>query len=436
MKSEGQAWAVAQLGEITAVSPEAFELLEIIDPARENEGMTVVVSVNCKPFERREGGIPLKARERLRISVPWDFPLDRPTVNFTHDRYGAFAHVQWGSSICLHQAPDVEWQATRGMFGFMQRLGEWLEAGAAGELDPVGMPLHPPVAYPVANFRVVPTQNAPEPTETYWSGYVEIPREASHAAELGRWIEQSEEVPDIRLASVILLPTTMPFEYPTTVWDLIVALMERGVSLTMIRLLMTIGVLRTGEGKCAIFVLGAAMRGVSGGRLLQHLACWRMDVAQTDKLRAAAIARTDDNPIDEQVFYAWAFEAKVEWCRVLEDRPEIVERRDSVSPAAYWRGKSVTLMGCGAIGSAVAMMLAKAGVAKLRLYDNNVVTPGVLVRQGFDRRQIAYTKSSATKVNVEAAVPGINVIEAHADVAQALTDEVRSAGADSHRHRA
>ena len=51
------------------------------------------------------------------------------------------------------------------------------------------------------------------------------------------------------------------------------------------------------------------------------------------------------------------------------------------------------------------MMIAKAGVAKLRVYDNNVVTPGVLVRQGFDRRQIAYAKSSATKVNVEAAVP-------------------------------
>ncbi|UIK04765.1 ThiF family adenylyltransferase [Neorhizobium galegae] len=427
MKSEGQLWAIRQLKEISAGSREAIEIIEATDPAAEHHALTVVVSINCRPLEKKEEGIPLRARERLRIQIPWNFPLGRPEVFFTHNRYGGFPHVQWGNSICLFQAPDVEWQAARGMFGFMQRLSEWLKAGAAGKLDPVGMPLHPPVAYPVANFRVVPRQNAPEPEDSYWSGYVEITRETTYVAELGRWIERTEEVPEVRLATAILLPTTMPFEYPETMLNLLVALIDRGVPLEIIRLTMTIGVLRTEAGKPAIFIIGAAMRGIAGGRRLQHLACWHIDAAQADKLRAAAIAATADNPIDEQAFYAWAFEAKVEWCRVLEDRPEIVERRDGMSAAAWWRGKRVTLLGCGAIGSAIAMMLAKAGVARLHLLDNGVVTPGILVRQGFRRDQIGYGKTDAVRITVEGADPGITVVPKHENIVSVLADDVKRA---------
>lgn len=423
MRSSGQAWAAAQLEEISSASPEALEIVSLTEPAAERENLVVIVSVNCRSFEKNAGGITLRARERLRISIPWNFPLYRPEVEFTHDRFGGTAHVQWGHSICLFQSPEVEWQAGRGMFGFMQRVHEWLKAAAAGQLDPTGMPLHPPVAYPVANFRVVPTQNAPEPGESYWCGYVEITRETVYVAEFGKWIAQNEEVPDVRLASAILLPTDMPFEYPRTVLDLIVALIERGVSFPMLRLLMTIAVLRTPQGKPAIFVLGAAMRGIAGGQRLQHLACWRMSVEQTDKLRAAVIATTEDNPVEEQVFNEWAFEANVEWCRVLEDRPEIVHRRDAESASAWWRGKRVTLLGCGAIGSAVAMILAKAGVAKLRLIDNGVVTPGILLRQGFRRDQIGFTKSSATRVAVLAADPAIDATEEFQNIVWILADE-------------
>ncbi|MDO1585606.1 ThiF family adenylyltransferase [Rhizobium oryzicola] len=412
---------------MSSASPEALDILAMTEPAVEHDKLIVTVSVNCRSFEKSDGGISLRARERLRISIPWNFPLNRPEVEFTHDRFGGTAHVQWGHSICLFQAPDVEWQAGRGMFGFMQRVHDWLKAAAAGQLDPTGMPLHPPVAYPVANFRVVPTRNVPEPGEGFWSGYVEITRETVYVAEFGRWIAQNEVIPDVRLASVILLPTEMPFEYPKTVLDLLVALIDRGLTLSMLRLLMTITVLRTPPGKPAIFVLGAAMRGIAGGERLQHLACWRMSVEQTDKLRAAAVASTEENPVEDQAFYAWAFESNVEWCRVLEDRPEIVQRRDRESASRWWRGKRVTLVGCGAIGSAVAMILAKAGVAKLRLIDNGVVTPGILVRQGFRRDQIGYAKSSATRIAVVAADPGIDAIEEYSNIVWMLTDEAKRA---------
>lgn len=433
MRSDGQIWAFSQLGEITEVSGGGIDIVDVTEPTPESSALTVVVSLYCRPFKKENGGIPLRVRERIRINIPSQFPLARPQVYFSHTRYGGFPHVQWGSYICLYQAPDVEWQVARGMFGFMQRLCEWLKAGAAGKLDPIGMPLHPPVAYPVANFRVVPTHNTPEPADTYWQGYVEVTNETSYVAEFGRWIEQGGEIPDTRLASVILLSTEMPYEYPKTVLDLFVAMATRGVQLAMIRLLMTIAVLRTPPGMPAIFVLGAAMRGIAGGRRLQHLACWRLDVAQTNKLRDAALARTDEDPVDEQVFNAWALESNVEWCSVLEDRPEIVERRDGDSAAAWWKGKIVSVLGCGAIGSAVAMMLARASVGRLQLIDNSVVKPGILVRQGFRRDHIGYAKANALRIEVEGADPKIAVTWRHENIISVLSDEEKRAelaGAD------
>ncbi|HZD03233.1 MAG TPA: hypothetical protein VFA46_24475 [Actinomycetes bacterium] len=47
-------------------------------------------------------------------------------------------------------APALEWNPADGMHGLLYRLELWLRQAAIGDLDPVGMPLHPPVTYPVA----------------------------------------------------------------------------------------------------------------------------------------------------------------------------------------------------------------------------------------------------------------------------------------------
>ena len=148
MRSEGQAWAINQLNEIARASAGTFEVVEYLEPTEEGKEIALTISVYCSGFPHKQGGIPLKVREKLRVNIPWAFPLSRPNAHFTHKRYGDFPHVRWGNSICLYQAPDVEWQPAQGMFGFMQRLNEWLKAGAAAELDPIGMPLHPPVRTP------------------------------------------------------------------------------------------------------------------------------------------------------------------------------------------------------------------------------------------------------------------------------------------------
>lgn len=422
MRSAGQAWAIEQLEEIVAASAESFEIIQIHEPEQVDDAVRLTVSIDCSRFLRVEGGVPLHSRERLWIRIPSTFPLARPDAHFTHKKYADFPHVQWGDSICLYQAPEVEWVPGQGMFGFFDRVNEWLRAAAANELDPAGMPLHPPVAYPANQFHVVPCEDTPRAEPPYWGGYVEVTREGEAAAELGRWFRHGEELPQGRLASAILLPTTMPHEYPTTMRDLIMGLAGRGVPVELMRLIVSLGVLRTERGKPAIFILGAAMRGIAGGRTLQHLACWLIDSQQAENLREAAIATTPDDPKDIDAFYTWAARAKVEWCRVLEDRPEIVERRDSESTARFWKDKHIALLGCGAIGSAVAPMLARAAVGRLQLYDSGVVTPGVIVRQGFRRDHVGCTKSSAVRVGVLGARPGLDVTAYHGNVLDLLKE--------------
>ena len=409
MNSRGQEWALSQLHELVKASGGAFELFESTDANEPSEDLVTVVTIDCSGFAYQEGGVRFKSRERIRLQIPAYFPVEIPRAYFTHDRYAECPHVQWGDYVCLYQAPDVEWHASRGMFGLIQRLHEWLKAAAAGTLDPVGMPLHPPVAYSSGQFFIVPRENAPSPSPPFWSGYVEITREDKVVAELGRWIEHSETRPKARLASAVLLPGSMPHEYPTSIAALLATLMSRGIPLELLRLIIEIGVLSTPANNRALFVLGAAMRGVAGEQRLQHLACWRIDADVTNKLRDAILAATDNSPIDEKAFYDWALQAKVEWCTVFEDRPEIVERRDSQAPASWWRGKTVALLGCGAIGSAVAMTLARAGVSRLHLIDRGIITPGILVRQGFPRNHIGYTKVSSLKLAVQDADPNVEV---------------------------
>jgi integrative and conjugative element protein (TIGR02256 family) len=423
MRSEGQTWAIDQLDDIAQASAGTFEVVQITEPTEEGKEITLTVSVDCRAFPRKDGGVPLRVREMLRLNIPWAFPLSRPSAHFSHKRYADFPHVQWGDSICLYQAPDVEWQPAQGMFGFMQRLNDWLKAGAAADLDPIGMPLHPPVAYAVSNFSVIPRENTPKPTPPYWGGYAVITRENDVVAECGRWIEYGAEIPDGRLATAILLPTSMPHEYPKSMLDLIKALVTRGVPLELIHVIVSLGALRTNPGQPAVFLLGAAMRGIAGKERLQHLACWRINPVQADKLRDAAMQATPENPTDINEFYEWAAHAKVEWCRVLEDRPEIVERRDSKSASSWWHGRRIAILGCGAIGSSVAMMLGRAGVQRLQLYDHGIVTPGILVRQNFSRNHIGYTKSGALKVSIRAANPDVEISAHHMNLLVLLKDE-------------
>ena len=427
MTSDGQEWALGQLNEICEASGGLLEVVTIAPPRQDGLSLSVIVSIDCRLYSQKPNGLPLRSRERLEITIPSDFPLDRPELEFTHNRFAGHPHVQWGRHVCLYQAPDSEWRPDDGMFGYMERVHEWLRAGAAGELDPVGLPLHPPVAYSWgSSLIVIPRVDTPTPEPPWWAGYAEITFENDGRIELGAWHKHDADIPQTKLAPAILLPTDMPFEYPTTIAALSTTLAARGIPIEIVRLLLVMGALRNEAGKPLLFVLGAAMRGVAGGERKQHLACWYLDAEKAGQLRATALTADDNNPVDIQMFDDWTASAVIHWCSVYEERPEIVIFRDSGTPMAWWRGQHVAILGCGAIGSAVAMLLGRAGAAKFQLYDNRLVTPGVLVRQLFDRNQIGQGKARATRFNIQYTNPQIEAEPTHENLVALLRDDAKA----------
>lgn len=424
MRSGGQAWAFEQLNEIATKSNGSLEIVEVSEPAGEGFSLGVMVSIHCAGYPRREGGIPYRPREKLLITIPSEFPLKVPSLSFTHDTYASFPHVQWGHSICLYQSPETEWQPEDGMYGFVQRINDWLRAGAGNDLEPIGLPLHPPVAYAADKyFSVVPTQNTPSVTPPWWHGFAKISEESKSVAHLGDWVTTDACPLSERVAAAILLPGDMPYEYPTNVAGLKAVLEKRGIPLSVVRLLLTMGALRNPDNKPLIFILGAAMRGVSGDERQQHLAAWHVSAEKALELRETYLSVTEESPTDDTWFIEWAGTAEINWCSILEDRPEIVMARDDGTRAQYWRGLHIAILGCGAIGSMLAMLLARSGVAKLQLYDNSIVKPGLLVRQIYDHRQIGYTKVSATRNNVRYISQNVEIQDVHKDILGILKDE-------------
>jgi proteasome lid subunit RPN8/RPN11 len=416
--TEGQEWALAQLKDIEAASS-ALQILAVTRPTADRATLLIDISIDCSSYERAKGGLPLLDRETFVLSIPAGFPLRRPEVGSKDKRFAGFPHVQWGYHLCLYQAPDTEWHPEDGMFGFMERLEVWLKAGALGELDPIGLPLHPPAVYPSRSEYIVPQVNTPTVEPPWWAGYAEIVRESTGAVILGRWHAYNSQVPDGRLAGAVLMPQPMPFEYPSTMREFLEVLSERHVTAPVVRAILDLTALRTAAGKPLYILFGAAMRGTAGAeKRLQHLACWYVSPERAAALRA--IIMSGESTDEAAAFSQWSAATNLEWCPVREDRPEIVVPRDAGSPMEWWRGKRAVILGCGALGSSVALMIARARTARIRLYDHGLVPPGVLVRQHFDDRHIGHTKVSAMKIQLQAISPAAEVTDHPGDIVNAL----------------
>ena len=110
-----------------------------------------------------------------------------------------------------------------------------------------------------------------------------------------------------------------------------------------------------------------------------------------------------------ETLISWRSEARVRWCQVFENRPEIITRRDKGTAVDWFHGKRVALWGCGAIGGLIAEHLARAGAGELTLYDQARVTPGVLVRQNFSAIDTNDAKVEALARRLHAVAPGLKV---------------------------
>ena len=306
----------------------------------------------------------------------------------------------------------------------MRRL--WFRRGARNEFDHPEGPLHPPVAYRVAPTAICVNADTPGRNTWPWFGVAVLSEPKPGLIQVDDWRPMHTVATDLLFAPVVLLDFELPFEYPRTVQHLLNYLEIRGrLGHRLLAHLMLVSE-HVPAGTPLYVGIGAPSRGITGDvhQRRQHLTFWEIEGADVAKLRAASIAsefinryKGQDTPAAIQelldsvwmALFAWRSEARVRWCRVIENRPEIITRRDEGTPMDWFRGKRVALWGCGAIGGLIAEHLARSGVAHLTLYDWDRVTPGVLVRQNFAAIDTDETKVAALARRVESIAPSVEV---------------------------
>lgn len=422
MLSDGQRLALQQLKEIELSNNYIFEVTNVIEPNDDSPLLKIDTSIYCGDFKKANGGLPLREREQFRFFIKKDFPLSLPSTNTLHDRFAGWPHVQWKSHLCLYQSSQSEWNPSDGMFGYMDRLRDWLAHGALNELNPTGQPLHPPVAYreDYSTSNLVPRANTPVVTDTPWLGLAQLVRINDHTLAIVDWKEKNIETPDDKYAAAILLPRPFPFEYPTTLLGLLI---ELGISFDLFRSILQTTLLWKADNDPFLFIVGTPMRGIKGSEnLKQHICAWEFEAKETAVLKLSLNKYSKDEDrkalglAAEQLFNDFMQNTKVRWCRIFEDRDEIVTRRDQSSNLRSFNGKTVSIWGCGAIGANIALHLARAGVKKLILHDNDIVTPGILVRQPFRELDIGFSKIEALRYRINTISKEVEVEKKFGDI--------------------
>jgi ThiF family len=157
----------------------------------------------------------------------------------------------------------------------------------------------------------------------------------------------------------------------------------------------------TSEGEPIYLIMGVPMRRAPDGSPRLHVAVWTTDASLGNSLRNSL--PEEDDPEELRVLrkeiadtlLALLEASNIKWCWVLEDRKEIVTRRDSGSSVAWFTGKRILVLGCGALGSWISEIGARANPSFMHLVDNSLVKPGVLARQNYRLDDIGSNKARA-----------------------------------------
>lgn len=416
--TDGQQRALWQLKLIAQEKPGVFDVEAVHPPTAEDVRLSVIVGLRVGELPAAVGGVQLRAREEFRLIIPRDFPFTKPEVFVDHRRFAGRPHVQWSKYLCLYQSA-TEWNASDGMFGLVQRICDWLTKAAANQLDPDGQPLHPPAVY-VNHTRgklIVPCVDTPSFDEPCWLGVAEL-REYPNRIEIVAWHTPATMPAEGKFALALLFRGEWPWEFPEKGDALFREFEKQGVAPDLLLRLLAI-LAADGAGETPMYlVVGTPMRGTAGGVRKQHLAVWSLD-ANVKKYLALTLPRNHDTAEQtdaraklRRLLDDHLHTAELTWCPVMEARAEVTVRRDGESPLARFRGRAVSVWGCGALGAPIALALCRAGVARLVLVDNGRVSPGLLVRQPYRADDIGSLKVDALEAQLKSIRPEV-VVEKH-----------------------
>ncbi len=151
------------------------------------------------------------------------------------------------------------------MFGFFDRVEQWMRAAGKGELDPDDAPLHPPVAYSTSSTMFVVRADTPTgiADDGIWIGRADLRKVRDDRFDLVGWTnldDWGDTDPGHPVAAAILFDKPLATEFPTKVNDLIELVENAGLSFGLLYSLLKLFSLVGSEEKSAYFVLGAPMR--------------------------------------------------------------------------------------------------------------------------------------------------------------------------------
>lgn len=431
-RTGGQKLAYQQLQEIASASGGSFEVLSYRD-GKNPQNLVVEVSMEMGKPERFEGGLRLRPREKFTLVIPARFPYAVPSVEVSHLRFADFAHVYWGCSLCLYQAPETEYDPGQGMFAVIDRLLVWLREASLNNLDPPMQALHPPTAYPDWSlpYRLVIQADAPTFEGDHWLGFAKLFRVTDWRLDVVGWMTL-EEVLAADRSNLILFPVClcqgkMPHHFPTKATDLIEHFVRLGLPRDRVTAVLRCAALFTPDKQDFCLIFGCAMRGPVTARR-QHLTAWYFDADSVSSFRLS-VPEDGDTPetieLREKLLVSTnkvVDLTPIKWCSIMENRKEIVISRQDRTPGEMFRGLRIALWGCGALGSHVATYLIQSEVASLHLIDSKIVTPGILGRQLFDDIDIGKWKSESLAARLRKLRPGVPIAFAASDLLVALDD--------------
>ncbi|MCP5028486.1 MAG: hypothetical protein GY929_19595, partial [Actinomycetia bacterium] len=368
-----------------------------------SEAMLVDVDLSMAVIDLPADDQLLLPIEQVTVAVGPSYPELPPRVLVDHDRFVDVAHVLFGREFCIYLNPDREWHPNGGVTDALNQTWRLLEDAANGRFDPLTALFHP-----VGGFN-------PATRGTGTAVVRSFPGVEGKAMSIGELAMRSAARVDVGAPGsfpnratmhniTVTVPNRLPYGLGSTAADLVATVATAGgPSKPALLGAIQRAAARTSPGEPIHLTVAVARsdRAWDGW----HLCCGRIrldPVTRHTLLDAETLAAMQ---------HAIGPDLPMEWYAMNDQRSDLAVRRDAHRPTNTFGGLTVEVWGCGALGSWIAEILVRAGVAHIRLFDPKTVDAGLLVRQNYTEEDVGYPKAAQLKARLEAIADGV-IVEA------------------------
>lgn len=351
-------------------------------------------------WSSRLGGNAGSAVHRVNIELPEEFPYRAPEVRLPEETLPRGWHLNPGppQSLCLW-IPGAGWKPYFGAQILLNRIREWFVCYHTGswpadsEYPDLQRYLEPTRGLAVIGEDWQPSPTARKGRFGMWS-FGEPDRADAILAAWSTDYPRRDDKPEERLASHLSVASTGSFQHLVH-WNQGIWFRVHQVPVPPECLSSLLEQLDTDAAESP----GWAKR-----------ECVKVFGEKTDRSGLPlALGYTDGSGIERWLFiwakfpngalkrYQWSSDTKhirlAAFRTAPARKPDLLRRSAFVSHQLI--DQRVAVFGLGSLGSAVALLLAKAGVGELQLFDSDVVTPGNVARHACGLGYTGEIKSSA-----------------------------------------